>query len=147
MHAPTQTHWTVVKCLLHYLKHTLDYGLLVRHSHSLQLIIYADADWIGNRHDCTPISTYVLFLGENPISRYSKKQRTVFRSSIEEKYRFMALAATEIAWVTNLLLERCIPLPQPPHLLCDNIGITYLCANSVFHSKMKHTALDYHFVR
>jgi len=27
------------------------------------------------------------------------------------------------------------------------MGATYLCANPVFHSKMKHVALDYHFVR
>lgn len=29
----------------------------------------------------------------------------------------------------------------------DNIGATYLAANPVFHSRMKHIALDYHFVR
>ncbi|KAL0718068.1 hypothetical protein Bca4012_067390 [Brassica carinata] len=30
---------------------------------------------------------------------------------------------------------------------CDNVGATYLCANPVFHSRMKHLALDYHFIR
>lgn len=32
-------------------------------------------------------------------------------------------------------------------IYCDNAGATYVCANPVFHSKMKHIALDYHFVR
>ncbi|MFS7989750.1 putative RNA-directed DNA polymerase [Helianthus anomalus] len=27
------------------------------------------------------------------------------------------------------------------------MGATYLCANPVYHSRMKHVALDYHFVR
>ena len=36
---------------------------------------------------------------------------------------------------------------QPPTLYCDNIGATYSCANPVYHSRMKHVALDYHFVR
>uniref|UniRef100_A0A1J3J040 Copia protein n=1 Tax=Noccaea caerulescens TaxID=107243 RepID=A0A1J3J040_NOCCA len=34
-----------------------------------------------------------------------------------------------------------------PVIYCDNVGATYLAANPVFHSRMKHIALDYHFVR
>lgn len=40
-----------------------------------------------------------------------------------------------------------IPLPTAPFIYCDNIGATYLCADPVFHSRMKHIALDYYFVR
>lgn len=36
---------------------------------------------------------------------------------------------------------------EPPRLLCDNVGATYLCSNLVLHSRMKHISLDYHFVR
>ena len=34
----------------------------------------------------------------------------------------------------------------PPTLFSDNLGVTYLSANIVFHSHMKHLAIDYHFV-
>lgn len=78
---------------------TLDYGLLLRHSHSLQFIAHSDADWVGNHDDCTSIYAYVLFLGENPISWCSKKQRIVARSYTEAKYLFVASVAAEIAWV------------------------------------------------
>lgn len=36
---------------------------------------------------------------------------------------------------------------NPPSIFCDNIGATYLCTNPVFHSRMKHISIDYHFVR
>lgn len=38
-----------------------------------------------------------------------------------------------------------LTLPHSPVFNCDNIGATHLCSNPVFHSCMKHVALDYHF--
>ena len=34
-----------------------------------------------------------------------------------------------------------------PTLFSDNLGATYLSANPVFHYRMKHLVIDYHFVR
>ena len=114
---------------------------------SLDLVTYTDADWGGNSDDCTSTSAYIAFLGGNPISWSSKKQRTVARSSTEAEYRAVATATSEVMWLNNLLFELHIPQLKPPVLLCDNIGATYLCLNPVFHSRMKHISLDYHFVR
>ena len=50
-------------------------------------------------------------------------------------------------WLQNLLHELRIAVPDPPCLLCDNVGATYLCSNPILHSIMKHISLDYHFVR
>ena len=111
------------------------------------LITYSDADWARNRDGYSSTSAYIIFLGANPISWCSKKQRTVARSSTEAEYRAVAATAAELTWLTNLLFELAVSLPHPPRLLCDNLGATYLCANPVFHSRMKHIALDYHFVR
>lgn len=35
---------------------------------------------------------------------------------------------------------------SPPVVLCDNIITTYICANPVFRSRMKHVATDFNFV-
>ena len=59
----------------------------------------------------------------------------------------MADATAEVIWIQVLLRELGISLSRPPSLWCDNIGATYLTANPVFHRRMKHVDVDYHFVR
>ena len=46
-----------------------------------------------------------------------------------------------------MLSKLLAPLRLLPTLFLDNLGVTYLSANLVFHSCMKHLAIDYHFVR
>ena len=50
-------------------------------------------------------------------------------------------------WLRSLLSELRVPMTNPPKILCDNIGATYLCANPILHSQMKRISMDYHFVR
>lgn len=88
-----------------------------------------------------------MYLGSHPIAWSSKKQTGVSRSSTEAEYHSLASTTAEVCWVQSLLTELGFKLAQPPVIYCDNIGATYLAANPVFHSRMKHIALDYHFVR
>lgn len=69
------------------------------------------------------------------------------RSSTEAEYRSIANTASEVRWVCSLISEMGIPTTNTPVIYCDNIGATYLCANPVFHTRMKHLALDYHYIR
>ena len=132
---------------MRYLKSTIKSGLHLSRTSSFNLVTYTDADWGGNADDCTSTLAYIIFLGGNPISWSSKKQRTVARSSTEVEYRAVAAATLEIMWLQNLLSELQVPQLVKPILFCDNIGATYLCSNPVLHSKMKHISLDIHFVR
>ncbi|KAK3007322.1 hypothetical protein RJ639_016738 [Escallonia herrerae] len=111
------------------------------------LLVYSDSDWAGDPTDRTSTTGYVTYLGSTPISWCSKKQRSVSRSSTEAEYRAVAAALAETNWLTNLLRELRFPLKAIPRILCDNVGTTYICENPVFHSKMKHIAIDFHFVR
>lgn len=88
-----------------------------------------------------------MYLGSQPISWSSKKQRGVAPSSTEAEYQSVANTSAELMWTVSLLKELHIQLPTVPVIYCDNVGATYLCANPVFHSRMKHIALDYHFIR
>ena len=74
-------------------------------------------------------------------------QKTVARSTTEVEYRVIATATAELNWVINLLKELGINITSTPIIYCHNVRATYLYANPVFHSRMKHITIDFHFVR
>ena len=146
MHCPSITHWSTVKKVLWYLRGTILLSLFLQKHSPLTLYAFVDADWVGNSNDFTSTLAYVVFLGCNPINWKSKKQKKVAWSSTAVEYRAIATTATEINWVQNLLYELHAQSPSIPTIYHDNVGATYVCANPVFHSRMKHIAIDFHFV-
>lgn len=147
MHCLTTLHLEAAKRVLRYLVGTANKGLFFSRNTPLTLHAYSDADWAGDQDDYTSTGAYIVYLGKQPISWSSKKMKGVARSSTEAEYRSLTATAAEVMWIAHLLRELRFPLTATPTLYCDNIGATYLAANPVFHSRMKHLALDYHFVR
>ncbi|XP_070003574.1 uncharacterized protein [Nicotiana sylvestris] len=126
------------------------HGITLSQSNYISEILYEE-----NMKDCnsakSPMSSSEVLQQNDGVeptdaTRY-RKQRTVARSSTEAEYRAVASALAEINWVMNLLNELHVSVPQAPTIYCDNAGATYLCENPVFHSRMKHIAVDFHFVR
>ncbi|KAJ9549004.1 hypothetical protein OSB04_021547 [Centaurea solstitialis] len=158
LHAPKDSHWSAVKRILRYLKHTMHHGLLIRKSATPQLRVFSDtespniaafsdADWAGCPDDRKSTGGFCIFFGDNLISWSSKKQQTIARSTTEAEYKALALTTCEVIWIQLLLQELGIYLPSPPTLYCDNIGASYLATNPVINSRVKHLDLDYYFVR
>ncbi|KAK1567230.1 hypothetical protein Q3G72_009608 [Acer saccharum] len=126
---------------------TLTHGLLIRRQSAPHLHAFADADWAGNPDDRRSTTAYVIFYGSTPISWSSKKQHIVARSTTEAEFRAIASTAAELNWIGHLLTELQIRIPSTPVIYCDNVGATYVCDNPIFHSRMKHVAIDFFFVR
>ncbi|GKB88886.1 retrovirus-related pol polyprotein from transposon TNT 1-94 [Tanacetum coccineum] len=144
MHAPTQLHLQALKRVLRYLKGTIHHGLFLNQKSAITLTAFSDSNWGGIKDNSRSTTAYILYLGSNIISWRLARQKSVSRSSTEAEYKALANASVEMMWVQNLLHELGISLHETPTLFCDNTGATYLCANPVYHSCMKHVA---HFVR
>ncbi|KAG9442665.1 hypothetical protein H6P81_018519 [Aristolochia fimbriata] len=145
--APTDVHWSAVKRILRYLKGTLTHDIIIQPSSELGVDVYIDADWGSCPNDRRSITGFCAFLGGSLIFWASKKQPTVARSSAEAEYRALAIAAAELTWILQLFKELGVFISQPLILWCDNLSTTYIAANPVFHGRVKHVELDYHFIR
>jgi hypothetical protein len=129
---PTEDHWSAVKRILRYLKHTIHHCIFLHRDTNFNIQAFSDADWVSCPDDRRSTTGYCLLLGRNLISWTSRKQRTVSRSSTESEYRAVAHASTEIIWLRSFLSELGLVSSTPPLLWCDNIGATYLTANPLF---------------
>ena len=96
MHTSSEHHWDAVKHLLRYLNGTRSLGIRLLANTPLPLHGFSDADWAGNPDDRTSTGAFLIFLGANPISWSSTKQRSVARSSTEAEYHAITVVAAEL---------------------------------------------------
>ncbi|KAI5355626.1 hypothetical protein L3X38_008521 [Prunus dulcis] len=146
MNNPTEVHYFLVKRILRYVQGTLEYGISFTKG-PWQLSAYSDADWAGDINTRRSTTGCVVFLGCNPISWQSKKQGSVSRSSTEAEYRALANTAADLSWIRQVLLDLKMFLPNAPTMYCDNLSALALSSNPVYHSRIKHLDIDFHFVR
>ena len=144
---PGRAHWEQAKRVIRYLKGTRDLELKFGPSGGVEG--FTDASWGNNTDDRHLICGYVFMLNEGVISWSSKKQSVVALSSTEAKYIGITHAAKEATWIRHLLSELYLPLilKYPITLYCDNKSAIELVKNATFHSRTKHIAIHYHFIR
>ncbi|XP_070660467.1 uncharacterized mitochondrial protein AtMg00810-like [Malus domestica] len=147
MHAPIVEHLNIVKRILHYLKRSIDRGILMRNNHATKIHAYTDVDWAGSAIDRKSTIGYCTFVVGNIVTWKSKKQQVIARSSAEAEYRAMAATACELIWLKSFLFDLRFLSTTPMSLMCDNQAAMHIAANPVFHERTKHIEVDCHFIR
>ena len=79
LHAPTTAHWSAVKRIVRYVKHTVSLGLNFRRSNSTLVSAFSDADWAGCSDVRKSTGGFAVFFGSNLISWCGRKHATVSR--------------------------------------------------------------------
>ena len=90
---------------------------------------------------------YCTFVTKNLVTWRSKKQQVVARSSVEAKFRAMALGIYELMWLKTLLSELQVKVQEPLRLFYDNKTAISIAHNPVQHDRTKHIDIDKHFIK
>jgi hypothetical protein len=80
------------------------------------------------------------------VSWASKKQNSVALSTAEAEYIAARHCCAQFLWMRQTLRDYGYKLTKVP-LLCDNESAIRMADNSVEHSRTKHIAIRYHFLR
>lgn len=129
-----ESHWSVVKCILHYLQGIISHGVVFKPSTQLVGTRFLDVyygSYIDDRKSTSGVCV-CFFLCANLTIWSSKKQYIISRSSTEAKHRALANVATKVFWLKALLYKMYVYNPSVPVISCDNLSIVALSAISFF---------------
>jgi len=59
----------------------------------------------------------------------------------------MTSTASELTWIKQLLTDLHIDNNEPMKMFCDNQVTRHIAANLIFHERIKHIEVDYHFIQ
>lgn len=147
MQSPSKVHYGAAKRILRYLQGTKDYGIWYKPITSSNLTGYTDSDWAGSLDDMKSTSGYTFSLGSGIFSWASKKQDSVAQSSAEAEYIAAAATASQAIWLRRILTDMGEEQTKPTTIYCDNKSAIAMAKNPVHHSRTKHIAIKYHFLR
>ncbi|GKF40724.1 hypothetical protein Tco_0124066, partial [Tanacetum coccineum] len=110
------------------------------------LTAFADADHAGCQDLRKSTSGSAQFLGENLVSWSSKKQNCTAISSTEAKYISLSGYCTHILWMWSQLTDYGFDYNKIP-LYSDSQSAIAISCNTMQHSRTKHIAVRYHFIK
>ncbi|KAG6520408.1 hypothetical protein ZIOFF_017458 [Zingiber officinale] len=137
----------IAKRVLRYVQGTTDLGLSFQKNHALNLVGYCDSDLGGSLDDMKSTSGYCFSFGSATFSWLSKKQQSVAQSSAEAEYISASVATSQAIWLRRILGDLGHHQIEGTVLYCDNKSAIAMAKNPVHHSRTRHIALKYHFIR
>jgi len=146
---PGESHWTLVKTILKYLRRTKEKFLIYGGQEELVVNGYTDASFQTDTDDSQSQSGFVYVINGGAVSWKSSKQETVTDSTAEAEYIAASEAAKEGVWMRRFLIELGV-FPNasgPLNLHCDNNGAIAQAKEPRNHQKNKHVLRKFHLIR
>jgi len=146
-------HCAAVKCVLRYVKGSVDKGLVYNKSASGIFQGFSDADWAGDYETRRSTTGFMFIFGGAAVSWASKLQKTVTLSTMEAEYMALCEASKKTVWLDKLIQRVTMLVTQsdnlvgPVNIKVDDSGCIGFAKNPVEHKRTKHIEIRFHFVR
>ena len=112
----------------------------------VKLFGYTDSDWAGSVLDRKSTSGYCFSVVSAMISWSSKKQNSMALSTAEAEYIAANDVGKEAIWLRKLLVGLFGDVLETTVIQCDNQSCVKLSENFVFHDRLKHIEMQYHYL-
>ncbi|GJT10613.1 retrotransposon protein, putative, ty1-copia subclass [Tanacetum coccineum] len=123
----------------------LSYALKFRKS-KYRLVGYVDSDYAGDLDKRRSLTGYVFTVGGCDVSWKAILQATTALSTTEAEYMVISEACKEAIWLRNLFNEFS-GFTSCTTIFCDSQSAIYLTKDQMFHERIKHIDVRYHFIR
>nr|GFA05573.1 retrovirus-related Pol polyprotein from transposon TNT 1-94 [Tanacetum cinerariifolium] len=111
-----------------------------------ELTGFSDVDYAGCKDTFKSTSGGAQFLGEKMVSWSSKKQDYTTLSTTEAEYVSLSICCAQVLWMRTQLTDYGFHFNKIP-IYCDLKSAIAISCNSVQHSRTKHIAVRYHFIK
>ena len=144
---PRCVHLIAIKHVMRYLKGTMNYGLKYVADSEIGLLGYSNSDWVGSVENQKRTLGCCFTLGSSMISWINKKQSCVALNMVEVEYVAVCAASREAMWLLKLLTGLFDIAMETTCILCDNQSCIKLSENFVFHDRLNHIEIRYHYIK
>ena len=141
-------HWLTAKCVLRYLKGTVNMRLVYSRQSTPDLFTtYSDANLGRNPNNSCLTSGFAISVGGGATQWGSRLQPHVSMSSTESEYTTASKVSCEIMWMRYFFEELGYDVSCPSPLLMDNKSAIQVLKHPEHQSAMKHIHRAYHWIR
>ncbi|GKD08317.1 hypothetical protein Tco_1188002 [Tanacetum coccineum] len=143
---PTEKHLKVVKRIFRYLRGTVNMGLWYTKDSGFELTGFSDVDYAGCKDTFKSTSGGTQFLGEKLVRWSSKKQDCTALSTAKIEYVSLSACYAQVILMRTQLTDYGFHFNKIP-IYCDLKSAIAIFCNPVQHSRTKHIAVRYHFIK
>ncbi|GKA87768.1 hypothetical protein Tco_0809532 [Tanacetum coccineum] len=144
---PTKNHLAAIKQIFRYLKNIIHIGLWYPKETGFELTAFLDSDHAGCLDTRKSTSGGIQFLcSDKLVSWSSKKKDCTSMSTAEVEYVSLSAYCAQVLWMRTQLIDYGFHFDKIP-MYCDSKAAIAISCNPVQHSRTKHIAVRYHFIK